>query len=345
MLSFIEYPAWISPEVIPGLPIRWYGLMYLFAFGTTYLLMRVQIRKKKLDISDDDLLNFFFWCIIGLLLGARLFSALIYEPDGTYWRQPWLIFWPFRNGAFVGLQGMSYHGGLVGAIVAGVLYCRKHGHHVLTWADLTTGSVALGYTFGRLGNFINGELYGRVSTAPFAMLFPNAARFPANESWVIETAERVGIGITDPGMMVNLPRHASQLYEAALEGVILWVVLWFIVDRIARRHGVVTSAYIIGYGTARFIAEFFRQPDADLGFIISFSGDPGPIYQLNSFLDFSMGQLLSLIMIAVGIGLLVFFRRRGGERLATYTSPETGSRGASAEARRAARARSKRKRR
>ncbi|MFW5994826.1 MAG: prolipoprotein diacylglyceryl transferase family protein, partial [Spirochaetia bacterium] len=131
MLNYIDYPSWIRPEVIPGLPIRWYGLMYLLAFATAFVLIRVQIRKKKLDITTDDLLNFLFWVIIGLLLGARIFSALIYEPDGSYLTRPWLIFWPFENGQFVGLQGMSYHGGLVGAIAGGLLFCWKHGHSPL----------------------------------------------------------------------------------------------------------------------------------------------------------------------------------------------------------------------
>ena len=351
MLSFIEYPAWITPEVIPGLPIRWYGLMYLFAFATTYLLMHRQIKKKKIDVDSDDLLNLIFWCVIGLLVGARVFSALVYEAGDGYWTQPWLIFWPFRNGTFVGLQGMSYHGGLLGAIVAGVIWCKRNGHSALFWADVVAMSAPLGYTFGRLGNFINAELYGRVSTAPFAMLFPNASRFPANESWVIETAESVGIPITDPEMMVNLPRHASQLYEAALEGVILWLVLWFIVDRFARRPGILVSSYVIGYGVARFIAEYFRQPDAHLGFVVSFVENPGPIYQLNTFLAFSMGQILSGLMILAGLALLLYFhlRGRGQERFAAYSTPDTGGTGPSqkqsAKAQAAARAAAARRKR
>lgn len=323
MLSYLTYPSWLSPEVIPGLPIRWYGLMYLVAFATAFALVRVQVRRRGLDVSVDDTMNLFFWGIIGLLLGARLLSALLYQPDMTYWRQPWLIFWPFRNGRFVGLVGMSYHGGLIGAIVGGVLYCLRRGWKVREWADIITVSAPLGYTFGRLGNFLNAELYGRVTTAPFGMVFPTAPRFPASEGWVAETARQVGIEITDPGMMVNLPRHASQLYQAALEGVILWAVLWFLIAPRARRDGVVTAAYVIGYGVARFIGEYFRQPDADLGFVLSFSGDPGPIYLLNSFVDFSMGQVLSLLMIATGVVLLFVFRRYPGqgERIPSYSPP------------------------
>ncbi|TVQ23878.1 MAG: prolipoprotein diacylglyceryl transferase [Spirochaetaceae bacterium] len=322
-MSYLTYPTWLTPEVIPGLPVRWYGLMYLVAFATTYALVRVQIRKRGLDASVDDTMNMGFWMIIGLLLGARLLSALLYQPDMMYWQRPWLIFWPFQNGRFTGLVGMSYHGGLIGAVVGGVLYCIRRGWHIREWADIVTVSVPLGYTFGRLGNFLNAELYGRVTTAPFGMVFPTAPRFPAHEAWVAETAQEVGIAITDPGMMVNLPRHASQLYQAALEGVILWAILWFLIAPRARRTGVVTAAYIIGYGLARFIGEYFRQPDADLGFVLSFSGDPGPVYLLNSYIDFSMGQVLSAIMIAAGIAVLFAVRKVPGrqEQIPSYSPP------------------------
>ena len=354
MLNYIEYPAWITPEVIPGLPIRWYGVMYLFAFATTYLLMRRQIKKRNINVDNDDLLNLIFWCVIGLLVGARVFSALVYEAGDSYLTQPWLIFWPFRNGTFVGLQGMSYHGGLLGAIVAGLFWCKRNGYSPIFWADIIAIAAPLGYTFGRLGNFINGELYGRVSTAPFSMLFPTAARFPASESWVVETAESVGIPVTSPDMMVNLPRHASQLYEAALEGVILWLVLWFVVDRFARKPGIRLSSYIIGYGVARFIAEYFRQPDAHIGFVVSFVENPGPIYMLDSFFAFSMGQILSGLMVLAGIAVLLYFHFRGSgqERFAAYSTPDAGKTGESGKpsrsreadaAARAAAARKKRK--
>lgn len=329
MLSYLTYPTWLSPEVIPGLPVRWYGLMYLVAFATTFALVRIQVRRRSLDVSSDDTMNMFFWMIIGLLLGARLLSALLYQPDMMYWRQPWLIFWPFRNGRFVGLVGMSYHGGLLGAVAGGVLYCLRRGWHVREWADIITVSAPLGYTFGRIGNFLNAELFGRVTTAPFGMVFPTAPRFPASEEWVAATAREVGIQITDPGMMINLPRHASQLYQAALEGVILWAILWFLVAPRAQRRGVVTASYVIGYGIARFVGEYFRQPDADLGFVLPLSGDPGPIHMLTSFVDFTMGQVLSMLMIAAGLVLLFVFLRtdRQRERIPSYGKPETATPG------------------
>ncbi len=109
-LLSIPFPSWLNPEIIPGLPVRWYGLMYIFAFAAAYLLYRRQIKERKFPMSDDDLSSLFFYGILSLLAGARIFSTLIYHGDNTYWLKPWLIFWPFQNGRFTGLQGMSYHG-------------------------------------------------------------------------------------------------------------------------------------------------------------------------------------------------------------------------------------------
>ena len=125
-MLYIHFPEWLSPEIIQGFPVRWYGLMYLFAFATGYFIFRLQVKQEELDYSDDDISNLFFWLILGLILGARIFSTLVYDTSGIYWKKPWLIFWPFAGGRFVGLQGMSYHGGLIGAVLAGILYCRKY---------------------------------------------------------------------------------------------------------------------------------------------------------------------------------------------------------------------------
>ena len=185
MLAFLNFPDWIRPEIIPGLPLRWYGMMYLLAFVVAFLLFNYQIKDRKLDVSRDDTMSFFFWGIIGLLIGARLFSTLLFDSTHTYLRKPWLIFWPFRDGFhFVGFQGMNYYGGLVGAVVALIIYCRVKKISLLDWGDMLLAGVPLGYTFGRLGNFINGELYGRVTAAPWGFVFPHAKRFPVADPWV-----------------------------------------------------------------------------------------------------------------------------------------------------------------
>jgi phosphatidylglycerol:prolipoprotein diacylglycerol transferase len=306
-LAYLPFPEWISPVILPGLPFRWYGLMYLLAFGTAYLLVRYQVRQEEPKLSVDIVADLFFWIILGLLLGGRLVSALIYDTSGIYWTRPWLIFWPFDESMrFVGLQGMSYHGGLLGGTLGGVLFCRRRGFSSWLWADRIALAVPLGYTFGRLGNFINAELYGRVTSAPWGMIFPGAPEFPLSVDWVADMSRKLGMA-AEGG--VNLPRHPSQLYEALGEGVLLWLFLWFFIRKRKSFDGFIMGWYLIGYGVVRFVIEYFRQPDSNLGFILEF-GYSHSIYQTGSFLNITMGQLLCILMILAGTGVLIFAGRR-----------------------------------
>ncbi|MDR1302073.1 MAG: prolipoprotein diacylglyceryl transferase [Treponema sp.] len=308
MLISIPFPPWLSPEIIPGLPIRWYGLMYIVAFGIAFLLYRKQVIERHFPISDDDLTGLFLWGIFALVIGARIFATLVYETSDVYWRQPWLVFWPFRNGTFTGLQGMSYHGGVIGGIMAILIYswvkrfdCREIG-------DMFAGSIPLGYTFGRLGNFINGELYGRVYTGPLGMLFPQAQRLPVTDPWVREAAEKAGIVIPDQAMLVNLPRHPSQLYEALFEGVVLWLIIWLIRNRKPFK-GFLIGIYLIGYGLFRFFIEYFREPDADIGYRIQLVETQLSPAAAHPLLSFSTGQVFSFVMVVMGIFWLLFASR------------------------------------
>ncbi len=307
MFLYIDYPAWISPEVIPGLPIRWYSLMYLVAFGITFLLFNRQRRKGEIEVTLDDTYSLFLYTIAGLILGARLFSTLFYHGSSYYWTHPWMIFWPFRNGRFVGLPGMSYHGGLVGVLVGLSIFARKTKTKILEVGDALVAAIPLGYTFGRLGNFINGELWGRVSTKPWAMVFPNAPSFSTSYEWVRTIADKLGIAYTS-GSLINLPRHPSQLYEALFEGIILWLFLWFIVRKRKKYHGQTIGWYMIGYGVVRFFIEYLREPDSNLGFIINWGKQSEPTALFLSFFNISMGQIFCLLMIVAGVALLIFGR-------------------------------------
>lgn len=307
MLAAVHFPSWIHPEVLPFLPqfpLRWYGLMYLVAFGMTYILFKYQVRQQKLDFSDDDISGFFLAGIVGLILGARIFGTLVYDPSGIYWRKPWLIFWPFgEGGQFTGFMGMSFHGGFLGAIVGFLAYAKKRRLDFLKWADMIAVSVPLGYTFGRLGNFINAELWGKASSAPWAIIFPGARQFPTSIDWVREIATKSGVSLE--GAMVNLPRHPSQLYEALFEGIVLWLVLWFIVRPRKPFSGFSTGAYIVGYGFVRFFIEYFREPDAELGYIIKWGDPSASIHIFTTALNFSMGQVLCFLMILGGLGFIL----------------------------------------
>ncbi len=307
---FAQFPSWIDPYVIPGLPIRWYAVMYLVAFGIAYALFRYQCRHDRyLLMSSDDSQTFFFYAILFLLLFARLFSVFFYSDGLYYLTHPWMIFWPFRNGQFVGLPGMSYHGGVVGALVGGIFFCHFHKRRLLRLTDTVVAGIPLGYTFGRIGNFINAELYGRVTTVPWGMVFPTAPGFPSSEPWVQEIADRVGLAYI-PGEIVNLPRHPSQLYEALFEGIVLFLILWFIIRPWKLRKklpdGTVFAFYLMGYGIFRFAIEYCRQPDADIGYVIALGERSDNIALFQSFLNISKGQVFCLMMTAAGAALLAW---------------------------------------
>ena len=306
MSLFINYPSWISPYVIKGLPIRWYAVMYVFAFATAYILFMGLLKEKEnRDIKKESAEDLFIYCVIGLLIGARLGSCLFYDDALYYLSHPWLIFWPFRNGEFVGLPGMSYHGGVIGAIVAGLIYTKVKKISFLRFADLITSAIPFAYTWGRLGNFINGELYGRVTTSRMGMVFPTAERFSTTHQWVRSVADTVGI-VYSPGDYVNLPRWPSQLFEAFFEGIVLGIIIWFVVRKIKKKRnmadGTILASYLMGYGLIRFILEYFRQPDSDIGYVIGHSSN---IYLFESVLNISKGQVFCLLMVIGGLALLL----------------------------------------
>ena len=308
MFLYINYPSWIHPEIFPNIPIlgllRWYGLMYVFAFGTAFLILKKVMKEGMLNTdsftaAEDDIFSFIATGIVFLLIGARVFSALVYDTSDMYKRMPWLIFWPFdSHGHFTGLAGMSYHGGFIGGLLGMIIWCVRRKQPVFKWIDAMVTAIPLGYTFGRLGNFLNGELFGRITTAPWGIVFPNAERFSLSLEWVRLFAEKVGIPVGNAAL-VNLPRHPSQLYEAFFEGIVLWVIIWAL-HRRKKWDGLLSGVYMTGYGLFRFVIEYFREPDADLGYRIA-KDSAAPIYTNTSLLNFSTGQVLCFIMIVGGI--------------------------------------------
>lgn len=313
MILAINFPTWIHPQIFPTIPflglLRWYGLMYVFAFSTAYVVMSKLRKKGKLNspgynASDDDLFSFFFTGVVFLLIGARIFSTLIYDTSGTYLKKPWLIFWPFNSeGTFTGLAGMSYHGGVVGGALGIIFWCLKKKKPVLQWMDAMAIAIPLGYTFGRLGNFLNGELYGRITTMPWGIVFPSAQRFSLSLPWVAEFAQKAGLDIASGGL-INLPRHPSQLYEALFEGLFLFFVI-FLLSKKKPYRGFLSGIFLSGYGIVRFIIEYFREPDANLGYRITSIAD-APLYLNASLLNISTGQILCFLMIIAGLSLIIF---------------------------------------
>ena len=221
-------------------PIHWYGVMYLFAFATCYSVMWKINEKEKIGFNKEQFDSFATWIIAGILIGARLGYVFFYQP-GYYLSHPLEIILPFRytelGFQFTGISGMSYHGGLIVATIFGIIGIKKN--KMPLWATVNLGflAVPLGYSWGRFGNFINGELYGEVTTSSIGMIFPMARD--------------------------GLLHHPSQLYEMLFEGIILFTILFFLRKKSFFRNQMM-SLYLIGYGTFRFFIEFFRRPDAHL---------------------------------------------------------------------------------
>ena len=327
MYLFVNFPKWIDPFVINSLPIRWYSVMYLFAFATVYLLFSRQNKKEKWNFTEDDTSDLFLIIICFLLIGARVFSCLIYDDNRLYFlTRPWMMFWPFKNGQLIGLPGMSYHGGVVGVVCGIFIFVHKYNKkqsskklkkkekpRYLSFFDISDKllvGVPLGYTFGRLGNFFNGELWGRVTTSSVGMIFPNAEQFSTNLEWVRNIADKINMDYT-LGSYINLPRYPSQLFEAFFEGIVLFLILWFIIKPISakRKPGLITGSYLIGYGVFRFIIEYYREPDPQMGFVFS-SGQTEPLALFFSLKNISMGQVLCTLMIIAGLLLIILTGRK-----------------------------------
>jgi phosphatidylglycerol:prolipoprotein diacylglycerol transferase len=311
MLNFIQFPDWITPEIIPGFHyLRWYSLMYIIGFIITYLLFIFQIRKRKLQIEKDDILSFFFWGIVGLIIGARLFAALFFDPSGRYWSEPWLIFWPFSEQCqLTGLSGMNYYGGLLGAILGMAIYGSRKKIDVLEWGDMLVAGVPIAYSFGRLGNFINGELFGKITDLPWGMYFPDAKKFSTSEKWVREFATKAGIALSGKNVEINLPRHPTQIYEWFFEGIFLWLILWFIFKDRKPFKGFLIAIYLIGYGLVRFIIDYMRIPL--LGkFSINLAPSTYPIDVYTSPFNLELSQVFAFLMIVAGVILFFVFRNK-----------------------------------
>ena len=241
------------------LAVRWYGLMYLVGFGLLWAAGRYRIARNPGGVwTAKDLDDALFYGILGTLIGGRLGYVLFYK-FGDYLTQPLHIFYVWEG-------GMSFHGGFLGVVIAMVWYAWSRRQNWLAITDFIAPLVPLGLAAGRLGNFINAELWGRPASVPWAMVFPNVD---------------------------NVPRHPSQLYEFALEGVVLFLVLWFFSMR-PRPRGAVSAAFLIGYGTFRFCVEFTREPDSFLGLLAG---------------GMSMGQWLSAPMAIAGVALMAWAYR------------------------------------
>jgi phosphatidylglycerol---prolipoprotein diacylglyceryl transferase len=283
----MKYPN-IDPFIhLWRVDIRWYWVMYIIGFVIAFIIYKSAAKRRQVGMPmieswscsgiSSSIRDLFLYPIPGLLIGARLFDGLVYNFK-------YFVAHPVSMLLF---GGMSFHGGLIGLLIAGFIYSRKRGVKFLMLLDLGALSAPQGLFFGRIGNFIQGELYGRVTDVPWGIVFPSGG---------------------------PEPRHPSQLYEALLEGPVLFLILYFVCNK-SRINGVIISACLFFYGLFRFILEFFREPDPQIGFVI------GP---------FSLGQVLCFMMMGFGIFLYFYARAKNDltrqephvQRLKNTTSSE-----------------------
>ncbi len=265
--STIPFPA-IDPVLIQlgPLAIRWYSLAYIagFLLGWMYikrLLLQENLWAPKAPMTVEQSDDFLLWTAIGVILGGRIGYSLFYNFS-YYVENPMDILKVWEG-------GMSFHGGLLGVIIAIYIYCRRNNLNYLSVMDLVAAAVPIGLFFGRIANFINGELFGRVTDVPWAVIFPR--------------------GGPDP-------RHASQVYEALLEGLLMFFVLRLLIQKFKILHhpGMASGVFLAGYGLSRIFVEFFRMPDAQLGYFFGF---------------ITMGMILSVPMVLLGLGVVWYTKK------------------------------------
>jgi len=259
----IEFPN-INPIALDLglLQIRWYAISYVIGILLSWFLILKIIKIKKINIDNQTISELISNSIIGIIVGGRLGYVIFYNYE--YFSNNFLEIFKVWNG------GMSFHGGLIGVIIAVIYTSKRTKTSLMLLADLVAIVSPVGIFFGRIANFINGELYGRVTTHPFGIIFPNGG---------------------------NIPRHPSQLYEAFFEGFLLFLILLLLLQfkEIIKSNGILTGCFISIYGFFRFFIEFFREPDNHIGLL---------------YLDFSMGQFLCLPMILIGIIFIILSYKR-----------------------------------
>lgn len=244
-----------------SIPVHWYGLMYVLALLSSLVIAKWIVQKDQIEITKTQLDDYFIYAEIGVILGARLGYILFYDTHTSYYlTHPWQIFNPFVDGEFVGIRGMSYHGAIIGFFIASYLFFKRHGVPFGRLMDIVAVSVPLGYFFGRIGNFLNQELIGRATDVPWGI-------------YVYDTL-----------------RHPSQLYEAVVEGIVVFVIIYFYRKKKAF-EGELILLYGLTYGIGRGMVEFYRAPDPQIGYLA------GEWLTLGMSLSFAMAALAAILWL------------------------------------------------
>lgn len=232
------FASFAQPNIDPVLfhiwgpiQIRWYSLLYVGGFVLAKWILSKLAKESRFKFTPHDIEQFIVWLLVGTVIGARIFYCVVYDPQNLM-RNPFYLFETYKG-------GLSFHGGLIGGIIAALLFCRKKKIPFWNFTDAMALATPPGLALGRIGNFINGELYGRTTDVPWGVVFKDGGPFP---------------------------RHPSQLYELFLEGIVLCAVLWFL-KRKLKKDGQLSFVFLFGYSLSRFVVEFFREPDSHIGFL------------------------------------------------------------------------------
>ena len=282
----LQYPQWLKPTIFTMGPVspHWYGAMYVIGFVVGRYIMRGLARKGYVRLTADAIDDLIIYLFVGMLLGARLVHLLIYykptAEDPFHWYTPFAV-WQ---------GGLSFHGAVIGIAASAILFARKYKVPFWNLGDTIALAGSPGIIFGRIGNFINAELYGRVTDGPMGMRFPLRDETGAIRDW-------------------TEPRHPSQLYEALGEGVITCIILW-IAKPYIRNQGVMGGLWLSVYAVARFVIEFFREKDAQLSYYFGWM---------------TMGQILCSVMLLIGIGIMIRNTLHGTPIPSASATPEAGA--------------------
>lgn len=251
--------TFVQPDINPvilhiwgPLQIRWYSLLYVGGFILARWILVRLAKEPRFKFTPQDIEQFIVWLLVGTVIGARIFYCVVYDPQSLM-QNPFYLFETYKG-------GLSFHGGLIGGIIAAILFCRKRKIPFWNFTDAMALATPSGLAMGRIGNFINGELYGRVTDVPWGVVFKEGG---------------------------PLPRHPSQLYELFLEGIVLFALMWFLKGKL-KKDGQLSFVFLMGYSLSRFVVEFFREPDSHIGYL-TWGLSMGQILSLLMFIASSLG--------------------------------------------------------
>lgn len=324
-LLWLDYPAWLSPTLSPALPVRWYGTLIAAALIAVWFLFSHEACRRGLRAPTATgrqvQARFFLWVILTSLICARTLHVVLESELSRYLQSPWLLVWPFEDGRFTGIEGLHVGGAIGGAAAGGLLFSAVARQAFLPWADVAACCAPLVTVAAGSGNFANGEFLGRLTRAPWGVRFPNGERLPVAERRIGTLVEELAVPVHPDELLVNLPRHPVQLYEALLSGLFLSAVLWILVRKERLFPGAMVAVALVGHGVLTFLLGYYREADVAM----RWSGTGTDVRFVDTLLIISEHQVTALAIAAAGLLVLAVARviYRPEPTVATYEERQT----------------------